>query len=193
MTRPRMSPAARDGCPVAPAPAAAALLPAMSMRAAPGTAVFRFVALRGDGAEEAGTIVAPDREHAAQQLSARGLFVVTLGPARQATTRVAREARGGRLPAADLALGLRALATLFEAGLPMGRALTAFSTIAPVRWRGALPTIEAAVREGKSLAQALETAPLQIPPVVLGILRAGEAGSGLVVLQGFSHFRPVAG
>jgi general secretion pathway protein F len=35
------------------------------------------------------------------------------------------------------------------------------------------------VREGSSLAAALEAAPLEIPPLVIGIAQAGEAGAGV--------------
>ncbi len=85
------------------------------------------------------------------------------------------------LPADDLAVGLRMLADLLAAGLPVGRALTAFHELAPGTWQEGLPSIRAAVREGTGLAGALEAAPLGIPPLVVGMARAGEAGTGLAV------------
>jgi len=83
------------------------------------------------------------------------------------------------LPPADLALGLRVLATLLEAGLPIARALAAMPDLAPESWRRALPLIQSGVRDGQSLGAALTASPLGVPPVVLGIVQAGEAGSGL--------------
>jgi general secretion pathway protein F len=81
--------------------------------------------------------------------------------------------------AVDLALGLRILANLLESGLPVSRALQAFEDLAPRPWGVALPVIRERIREGKSLAAALAEAPLQIPPLVIGIAQAGEAGTGI--------------
>jgi general secretion pathway protein F len=70
------------------------------------------------------------------------------------------------------------LGTLLEAGLPMNRALTAFGDLAPASWTRALPSVREAVREGRSLTHALTISGLALSPVVLGIIHAGEAGSG---------------
>jgi type II secretory pathway component PulF len=61
----------------------------------------------------------------------------------------------------------------------MARALAAMGELAPPSWEPALPDIVRAVKEGAALTTALDQGPLLIPPVVLGIVRAGEAGSGL--------------
>ena len=61
----------------------------------------------------------------------------------------------------------------------MGRVLAAFRDLAPEGWRAALPHLEQAVREGRSLARALADAPVEIPPLVIGIAEAGEAGAGV--------------
>src|SRR6185503_16303115 len=102
-----------------------------------------------------------------------GLFVVAL------ESRGTRRERREPLSAAELALGLRILANLLESGLPVSRALQAFDDLAPRGWRAALPSIRQSVREGKSLAAAMAEAPLQIPPLVIGIAQAGEAGTGI--------------
>jgi type II secretory pathway component PulF len=83
------------------------------------------------------------------------------------------------MSARDLALGLRILADLLEARLPLQRALATLEEIAPPSWRAALPAIRQAVREGKGLASALDASSLQVPELVIGIIRAGEAGAGL--------------
>jgi MSHA biogenesis protein MshG len=57
--------------------------------------------------------------------------------------------------------------------------LAAFRDLAPAGWRLALPHLEQAVREGRSLARALGDAPIEIPPLVIGIAEAGEAGAGM--------------
>lgn len=134
---------------------------------------YAYRAARPDGSLELGTVAAAGRDAAAAALSGRGLFPIEIRVGATA------EARRARLPASDLALGLRVLATLLEAGLPMARALAAFGDLAPPSWQPALPSVGAAVREGQGLAAALAAAPLDVPPVVVGMIRAGEAGSGV--------------
>jgi general secretion pathway protein F len=80
---------------------------------------------------------------------------------------------------AELALGLRVLATLLESGLPVSKALAAMPELAPASWDPVLPVLARAVREGSPLGTALERSGLAVPPVVVGLVRAGEAGSGL--------------
>ncbi|HEX8717395.1 MAG TPA: type II secretion system F family protein [Gemmatimonadaceae bacterium] len=87
--------------------------------------------------------------------------------------------RPRHLSTRDTALGLRVLATLLSSGLPLRRAIHALPDLAPAAWRPALPGIEAAVRQGSSFGSALERSALRLPPVVVGVIRAGEAGSGL--------------
>jgi type II secretory pathway component PulF len=134
---------------------------------------FAYDALRADGERERGVVAASNAEEALASLGERGLLPVSV---RLAATR--RERRQ-RLPSRDLALGLRVLADLLEAGLPLARALAALGDLAPASWQAAIPPLLAAVREGKSLAVAFEEAPMDVPPLVIGIARAGEAGAGL--------------
>jgi len=133
---------------------------------------YRYRAARADGSIERGEISATTRDGARAALSDRGLLPMEL---------VARSplARRQRLATDDLALGLRMLASLLEAGLPISRALGAFGDLAPTSWQPALVPLGDAVREGYSLGTALSQSPLQIPPLVIGIIQAGEAGSGL--------------
>jgi type II secretory pathway component PulF len=125
------------------------------------------------GTEERGTLDAATPHEARGALRRRGLFVLAVEPR-------SSSAAGRRyIGAADLALGLRILADLLESGLPAARALHAFADLAPRGWKPALPVIREQVREGKSLAAALTDAPIRIPPLVIGIIQAGEAGGGV--------------
>lgn len=134
---------------------------------------YSYRAARRSGAVESGVVEAASREAASALLGEKGLFPMEL----------ALRSNGNRdrasLPPADLALGLRVLATLLEAGLPIARALAAMPDLAPESWRRALDAIQASVRDGQSLGAALGASSLNVPPVVLGIVHAGEAGSGL--------------
>jgi general secretion pathway protein F len=138
------------------------------------TAVLRFTyrALRRDGTLETGALNAPGPDDASALLSARGLLPVEVQPDDSP-----RE-RSSAMRAADLALGLRMLADLLDAGLSMSRTLQLFEELAPADWQKAIPHIRQSVKEGKGLAASLASAPVLIPPLVIGIAYAGEAGSG---------------
>jgi type II secretory pathway component PulF len=141
--------------------------------AKPVDRVFAYQAIAPDGSLTGGTIDADDVAHARSVVASRGMFVVSIA------ARGTRRARRDPLSPADLALGLRILGDLLESGLPVARALHAFHDLAPRSWRRALPHIAQSVREGKSLARALAAAPIDLPPLVIGIAQAGEAGAGI--------------
>jgi general secretion pathway protein F len=122
---------------------------------------------------ENGSIEAATRDEASLLLTTRGIFPIEI---RRESSVIDRRAR---LSHHDLALGLHLLATLLRSGLSISRALSALHELVPDSWKRGLPAIEAAVREGKGLATALQSSPLVVPPLVIGLIRAGEAGSGL--------------
>jgi general secretion pathway protein F len=136
------------------------------------TSAYSYRAARGDGTVELGTVDATSRDAASSVLSSRGLWVLDVRPAAPTLTRA-------KLSSGELALGLRLLGSLLDAGLPVARALAAFADVAPDGWRPALGGLTAGVREGQSLGAALGASPIDIPPVVIGMVQAGEAGSGL--------------
>jgi general secretion pathway protein F len=135
------------------------------------TLSFAFKAVRRDGAAEAGVIDAPSREAAVALLARRGAFATEL------STPVA--SRASRASMEDLALGMRALATLLGAGIPLARALGMLDELAPPSWRPALPELRQRVDQGEPLAAVLGASPLPFSADVIGIVQAGEAGSGL--------------
>jgi general secretion pathway protein F len=135
--------------------------------------VFAFEAVGPDGSVGRDTVDAADAAEARRAVASRGLFVLAV------EERGLRRERRDPLSPADLALGLRVLGDLLESGLPVTRALHIFQDLSPRSWRGALPSISQSVREGNSLATALSSAPLEIPPLVIGIAHAGEAGAGI--------------
>ena len=135
-------------------------------------AAYRYRALRQDGMLELGSVEAEGRDEVSRLLGARGLLPVAIEPSE--SSRVS--ARTMRW--ADLALGLRLLANLLRAGLPMDRALAAFAESAPEGWRRVLPGISTRVREGRSLGSALAEPEIGIPDLVGALVQAGEAGTG---------------
>lgn len=138
-----------------------------------GTLQFAYRAAHRTGLLESGTVRAESADAARELLFARGLFPLEVRLER------GRDAGRPRIPAADLALGLRVLATLLESGLPVARALAAMDELVPAAWKPALPALRESVRQGNSLGAALAAAPVGFPPLVVGLVQAGEAGSGL--------------
>lgn len=134
---------------------------------------YRYHAARDDGRIESGSLAAASRSAALRALSDSGLHPIEVSP--DAGARMRRIT----LPVADLALALRLLADLLDAGLPMARALHLLATMVPPTIAVVLPPMLTAVREGRSLGAALEEAKVSIPSEVLGVIRGGERGSGL--------------
>lgn len=133
---------------------------------------YTYSAVRADGSVERGTVHAGSPDAARSIIRARGALPTAI-------RRSSAIYRTARIPPADLALGLRILSDLIGAGLPMARALAALEELVPASWISALPALREGVREGRSFAAALQTSGLDIPPLVIGLIQAGEAGSGL--------------
>jgi type II secretory pathway component PulF len=138
---------------------------------------FAYRAARQDGRIERGNVTAANRGAATESLAQRGLWALELRE--QEADRTFGAAGRRRLPVAQLALGMRVIAELLEAGLPVTRTLATFEELATSGWREALPGIRESVRQGKSLGASLGDATVAIPRDVIGIIQAGEAGSGL--------------
>ncbi len=134
---------------------------------------FTFKAVRRDGSHEQGVIEATTREAAVALLGSRGAFAIELAAP-------AAHQRRSRVSAEDLALGLRALVTILSSGVPLARALAMLEDLVPDSWHAALPELRRRVEQGERFGAALEVSPLPFPPQVIGIIAAGESGSGLV-------------
>ncbi len=135
--------------------------------------VYAYSAARADGAIERGVLSVESYEAATSALMDRGLFPMEVRLQRAST--ITKKA----LPPDDLAVGLRVLAALLEANVPLARALGMLDDLVPSSWTPVLGSITESIRSGHSLAAALSAAPASFPPVVLGMLQAGEGGSGL--------------
>ena len=134
---------------------------------------FAFKAMRRDGTLEAGLVDAASRDAAVALIASRGAF-----PVEVAAESPARETRL-RIPVDDLALGLRALATLLGSGIALSRALAILPDLVSPGWLAALPDLRQRVAQGEHLAAALEASRLPLPSHVIGVIQAGEGGSGL--------------
>lgn len=83
------------------------------------------------------------------------------------------------IAAADLAINLKVLADLLDAGMSVNRALTALEGFVTEPMLSVLPVVQAELRQGRGLAAGLDVAGIGIPPIVIGMIGAGENGGGL--------------
>jgi type II secretory pathway component PulF len=138
------------------------------------TIEYSYRAARTDGSLLTGRIEAGSRMQAGALLVERGLEPVSLDPSTEA--RSSRRTAGRR----DLAVVFRGIATLVGAGVPLDAAIASAEGLAPRALRDCLRQGRDRLLRGDSLAQALdlEGGP---PPVVIGMLRAGDRAGRLTV------------
>ncbi len=133
--------------------------------------VYRYRAARPDGLIVRGVVEAEHPLAADALLGRRGLSPLELVQSAEILPR-------RQLRRHDLALVFRALASLTTAGVPLDRAFQSTITLAPARLKAPLAEAFEHVRQGRSLASALE-ATGSLPGVVTGMIRAGERGGHL--------------
>jgi general secretion pathway protein F len=133
---------------------------------------FRYRAARDDGRVVAGLVQAESGGQATALLVGRGLHPLSVERAE-----LARTARAAGRP--ELAVVFRSISALAAAGVPLERAVAATEPLARGALGRALADARERLREGRSLAQALEASGGVVPPLVVGMLRAGERGSQL--------------
>ncbi|HYH17482.1 MAG TPA: type II secretion system F family protein [Azospirillum sp.] len=135
--------------------------------------VFTYKALTPAGEPRDGRMEARDAKSVIRHLQTQGLLPVEARPAGAA-------ARGPRkAPMRDLALAVRELAMLLGAGQTIEQALALMaSTAGPASLRPRLAAALDRLRGGGGLADALE-ADGGFPPVVVAMVRAGEASGQL--------------
>jgi general secretion pathway protein F len=132
---------------------------------------FVFRAARSDGAVISGALEAESNSHAAAKLSSRGLFAISIAPAVDQQRRAASRRA--------LAIAFRGVAALVAAGVPLERAVAASEPLTTGALREALALARERLHDGASFASALGAAHGTVPPLVVGMVRAGERGSQL--------------
>ncbi len=131
------------------------------------------MALQRSGATRRGVLAASSIEAAHAALRREELVPTRIRPHRRWV------AFARRMPQADLAIGLRALADALRTGLPIGRALELMEDVAPPSWKGVLPSVRESVRVGQPLSAALSLPSMGVPPMVLSLAAAGESSGTL--------------
>lgn len=133
---------------------------------------YTYRAARTDGRIVSGTLQSGQAAEAAAVLVDRGLFPLSISVEEQ-------EARGRPAPRRELAIVFRSIASLVEAGVPLDKALVASEAVASGRMRVLLADATAALRQGETLAAALDRGAGLVPSLAVGMVRAGERGGRL--------------
>lgn len=134
---------------------------------------YRYRAVRPDGRVVTGLVDAETGESASVALQREGVFPLRIDAVRP------RESRRPAASRRDLAIAFRSLAALVAGGVPVDRALLATEGLARGPLLQTLAQARARLRDGASLGEGLRAIPGVVPPVVLGMVRAGERGSRL--------------
>lgn len=126
-----------------------------------------------------GTILSENEGVAARRLAAMGYSPLAIVKA----PKIAANARIGgqkRVKAKHLAVFNRQLATMTESGLPLVRALQAMADQADhPTFKEVLPKVQADVEAGKPLSTSLAKHPRVFPPLMAGLVAAGEVSGEL--------------
>jgi general secretion pathway protein F len=143
---------------------------------------FRYTALDASGQLIKGEMEATDEAAVIQSLQDQGNIPVRAEPSRSsaASSFLARGFSRSGLSKQELADMTQKLATMIGAGQDLDRSMRFLvETGRNKRVAGILEQIRATVRDGGSLAAALEKHPASFPRLYVGLIRAGEAGGTL--------------
>lgn len=138
---------------------------------------FDYVARDASGQPHSGHLEAADTPDAVARLAAQGMTPTSL-QARSPTP--VRQAARGRIKLADQVVLLRELATLLTAGVTLGDALPSLAQAYEGQALGLpLAQMEALVRGGGQLSDALRIEALRMPVYVIALSQAGEASGDI--------------
>lgn len=136
---------------------------------------FSYHAFDAGGQAHKGQIAAETEREAIRLLQGRQLTPVKLVPADQSGTSGTRTYR--KIKPADLLAFTNGLRTLVEARVPLDKSLRLLEGITEsAAMRELVVDLRRAVKEGKSLADAMESRPDVFSRMYINIVRAGEEG-----------------
>lgn len=151
--------------------------------------VFLYRAADRGGHKIDGVMEAPDARAVIERLHKESYFPVSVTP--HAARKAWPTFGGNRIRQRDLLAMTQQLATLFEAGLPLDRALAILQELSPTGKLGAIITdLLNTVRGGASLSDALaKHHPQPFSRLYINMVRAGEKGGVLeVALRRLAEF-----
>lgn len=134
---------------------------------------YQYQACDAQGNLTSGQLSADSEREAIAVLQARKLVPVKIKP----TSRQSLQRSGARIRNADLVDFTNGLSTLVEARIPIDKALTLLEGITEKEhMKRLVVSLRRDVKEGKSLADAMETRPDVFSKLYINIIRAGETG-----------------
>lgn len=140
---------------------------------------FDYTARDSNGQPHGGQLEAADQADAVARLAAQGMTPVSLR-ARTAAAPSRLTARKGNIKLADQVVLLRELATLLAAGVTLGDALPSLVEAYEGQPLGQpMAQMEALVRGGGRLSDALRIEALRMPVYVIALAQAGEASGDI--------------
>lgn len=140
---------------------------------------FNYTARDARGEMTSGQITADSESSAAKRLQAMGMAPLTIRPVTSTSLRAVNIGTK-RVKPKDLALFSRQFGTMIAAGLPIVRAVHALSaqTDHPTL-KQVLPAVQSDLERGNSLSTALARHPRVFPPLMIGMVSAGEVSGSL--------------
>ena len=150
--------------------------------------VYRAADRRGQTID--GVMEAPDARAVVERLQKDAYYPIRVAPHAERTAWLAF-GRSSRVGQRDLLAFTQQLATLFEAGLPLDRALAILEELAPnPRVKAIVGDLLASVRGGASLSEALaKHHPRPFSRLYINMVRAGEKGGVLeITLRRLAEF-----
>lgn len=147
-------------------------------------ATFQYKAATVDGEVVDGFLSGSSREHVVEQLQATGHIPIRVDESAQRVKPQRQwSLRKQRVTEEQLGVATRELSTLLQAGLPLDRALAIMISLADGNpLAELLENIRDRVKQGATLADAMEAQGKVFSRFYLSLLRAGESGGALEVV-----------
>ena len=147
---------------------------------ATGDRSYSYRALDADGQPCQGVVVAGDEAAALRDLVRQGLMPISVNAPGAPAALASSASRSGRVSGADRVSLVQELATLLGAGISLAEALPSLAQAYAAHALGpALVGLDRDVRAGQRFSEALARSPLGLPPYVVALAEAGEAGGEL--------------
>lgn len=144
---------------------------------------YAYTARDASGATRTGIIQADSQTAAAKRLQAMGLAPLAIRAENGGGKKGGGLSFGGKnkkVKAKTLSQFARQFSTMIEAGLPLIRILSVLSDQADhVTMQRTLPLVRADVESGQSLSTAFARHPMVFPPLMIGMIAAGEVSGSL--------------
>lgn len=144
------------------------------------TEAFDYVATDEAGKRRRGTIDAPSKAAALARVRAQGLTPVSVTESSFLTRDLGFSGLQRRIPLRQVTLVIRQLATMLDAGLTLVRGLNIITAqVDDEKLREVLKGVLKEIERGHPLSDAFAKRPDVFPPLLVHLVRAGEAGGFL--------------